>query len=312
MDERTYSYLKAIIDNGSISEAANKLYITQPALSQFIKRIEEKFGIELFERDFRPLRLTESGKVFMESLEKIKMIEKNTVDVIQEMNNLKRGSLTIGTSYYRTYYFLPPIIKRYMKRYPGIDIKLIEENTAILESLAQKGETDFSFGYLPVNLPNLDSFRLYEEEVFIATSRNHRLVKENNIQFPQKLPFPVIDVKELKNDSVIMMKKGQQLRKHFIELEKLMDAKLNVILETDNMWTAQKLTSEDIGITILPCEMALRSKDPLAYFQTSPPLSKRTAIIYYSSLYPLKKSAVKFIELMREYIETFYSENNID
>ena len=312
MDEQTYTYLKTVINNGSITEAANKLYITQPALSQFIKRIEEKAGIELFERDFHPLRLTEAGKVFMQSLEKIEIIKNKTIDIIQEMNNLERGSLTIGTSYYRTYYFLPPIIKKYMKMYPGINIKLIEENTATLESLAQQGKTDFSFGYLPVKLPNLDTLKLFEEEIFIAIPRDHRAVKKNNIQFPQKLPFPVIDVNELRNDSVIIMKKGQQLRTHFIELEKLIDTKLNVILETDSMNAAQKFVSEGIGITILPFEMTLDNKAPVAYFQTSPALSRRTAIIYYSSLYPLKKPAVKFIELIREYIETFSPENSID
>lgn len=312
MNDRTYEYLKTIIDSGSMTEAANKLYITQPALSQFIKRIETKVGIELFERGLHPLRLTEAGKVFMQSLEKIEIIKNKTIDLIQEMNDLKRGSLTIGTSYYRTYCFLSPIIKKYMEMYPGINIKLIEENTATLEFLAQQGKTDFSFGYLPVNLPNLDAFRLYEEEVFITTSRDHRLVKENKIKFPQELPFPVINAKELRNDSVIMMKKGQQLRTHFIEFEKLIDSKLDVILETYSMVTAQRLVSEGIGITILPFKMALSSKAPVAYFQTSPTLSKRTAVIYYSSLYPLKKPAVKFIELIQEYIDTPFSENTID
>ena len=91
MTQRDYEYIKAILDYGSITSASKKIYISQSALSQHIKRLEENLGVEIIKRDVSPIKLTDAGKVYFKSLEEIKAIEEETLDKIEDINNLKKA-----------------------------------------------------------------------------------------------------------------------------------------------------------------------------------------------------------------------------
>lgn len=309
MDERTYEYLSAVLEHGSFSEAAKALYISQSALSQFIKRMEDKLGIRIFVRDVHPTQLTATGQIVMESLKKMRSAEDHMMLMLQEMNNLQRGHLTIGTSYYRAYYFLSPVIKKFRQLYPGVDLKLLEAKTFTLEQLAAQRKTDFSFTYIPVQEPNLKTIPLIDEEVYIAGPRTHPLVKKLGITFPQMKPYPQVDVKEFCGDFVIRSKQGQQLREFFDRMEQAMGQPMKVFLETESMVTAKKFAADGLGITLIPELMADNWKEGACYFRPNPPFQKRRAAICYNAASELSKPARIFIRMLQEFVQRKFLEN---
>lgn len=303
MAKTDYEYIKSILEMGSITEASKKLFISQSALSQYIKRIEAKLGVEIFDRKVSPLRLTEAGEIYYESLVDIITIEEDVLKQIEELNNLKRGHLIIGSTDYLNYCLLSKVLKEFNEKYPGISIKLLEGKTSDLNMAALKGECDFSITYASANNKGLTDITLYQEEVYVALARDNPAVKDLNIPYPQK-EIPTIDAKLLKNSKIIGMKKGQNLRSIFLQLNKYTDNTLVTILETDFMYLAMKFVAEKVGISIVPAGMAKDNElEECVFVKTNPELRKRTIMIHYNSMIKLKKPAEILINMLREYVK---------
>lgn len=130
-------YIYEVYKEKSFSKAAKNLFISQPALSAYIKKTEEELGIQIFDRASLPIRLTEAGELYIQAIRKIRVIEEELSDQIDELSNLKRGHLNIAGANFFSAYILPPIIHLFNQRYPGIDIQLIESdsNTLYQEAL---------------------------------------------------------------------------------------------------------------------------------------------------------------------------------
>ena len=131
-------YVYEVYKEKSISKAASNLYISQPSLSARIKKIEEKLGMPIFDRNTSPLRLTEFGQMYIKAIEEVREIEKRLENCIADINTLRKGTLSIGASNIFAAYALPPIIANFKIKYPEVEIKLTEGNTAVLESLLLK------------------------------------------------------------------------------------------------------------------------------------------------------------------------------
>lgn len=303
MSNADYEYINAILETGSITEASKRLFISQSALSQYIKRIELKLGIEIFDRKFQPLRLTEAGEIYHESLGEILAIEQDAINQIEDLNNLKRGEIVIGATDYLTYCLLSKVLKKFNLAYSGISIKLLEGKTSDLNIAALEGECDFSISYSGIKKPELTNIKLYEEEVFVCLNKNDEIIKNLNISYPQK-EIPIIDAKLLKNKKIIGSKKGQNLRYVFAQLNKYTDDTMQTILETDYMYLAMKFVAEDLGISIVPSGMAKNNTNKECVFvKTNPELNKRTIMIHYNSTRRLKNPAKILIDMIIDYVK---------
>lgn len=303
MSNTDYEYINAILESGSITEASKRLFISQSALSQYIKRIEVKLGIEIFDRKFSPLRLTEAGQIYYESLGDIMAIEEDAINQIEDLNNLKRGEIVIGSTDYLTYCLLAKVLKDFNQEYPGISIRILEGKTSDLNIAAIEGDCDFALSYSGINKPELANIELYQEEVYVALNHKDEVIKNLNISYPQE-DIPSIDAKLLKNKKIIGSKKGQNLRSIFFQLNKYTDNTLNTILEIDSMALAMKFVAEGFGISIVPSGMAKDNKNEECVFvKTIPELNKRTIMIHYNSTRRLKKPAKILIDMLKNYVD---------
>lgn len=303
MSNTDYEYISAILETGSITEASKKLFISQSALSQYIKRIEVKLGIEIFDRKISPIKLTEAGEIYYNSLAEIIAIEEDTLNQIEDLNNLKRGEIVIGATDYLTYCLLSKVLKDFNEAYPGISIRLLEGKTRNLNLAALEGECDFSISYSVLNNDDLVNIDLYQEEVYVALNHKDDLVKDFGLVYPQK-EVPEIDAKLLKNKKIIGTKKGQSLRSIFAQLNKYTDNTLETILETNSMYLAMKFVAEDLGISLVPSGMAKdNTHEECVFVKTKPALNKRTIMIHYNRTRKLKKPAAILIDMLRDYVK---------
>lgn len=305
MNNSDYQYINAILESGSITEASRKLFISQSALSQYIKRIEVKLGIKIFDRRFSPLVLTEAGEIYYKSLEEIMAIEEDTLKQIEDLNNLKRGEVVVGSTDYLAYSLLSKVLKSFNKKYPGINIRLLEGKTSELNEAALEGKCDFSLTYRGANKDELTDIKLYEEEVYVALPLNNSVVKKLDLTYPQK-EIPTIDAKLLKYNKIIGMKKGQSLRSIFSQLDRITDNTLKTILETDSMYLAMKFVAEGLGISLIPSGMAMDNKLECVFVKTNPTLDSRTIMIHYNSTRGLRKPAQILIDMLNDYVKENY------
>ena len=131
-------YVYEVYRTRSFSRAAKNLFISQPSLSATIKKTEDKIGYPIFDRSTKPLGVTECGRAYIRAIEQILTIEREFETYIQDIGELKRGQLVLGGSNLFSSWVLPPLIGRFVHQYPGIQVELLEENTAKLAELLQK------------------------------------------------------------------------------------------------------------------------------------------------------------------------------
>ncbi|MBQ9441684.1 MAG: LysR family transcriptional regulator [Selenomonadaceae bacterium] len=126
----------AIVEEGNISHAAQRLDVAQPALSRQMKRLEEKLNVKLFERGSRRIRLTEAGRVLYERVENILGMVDGTVREITEIGTGAKGSIRIGTITTSGAMILPELISEFHKIYPNVTFEIWEaEGARIIELL---------------------------------------------------------------------------------------------------------------------------------------------------------------------------------
>ena len=139
---------------GSISQAANFLHISQPAITKCIKKLEYELDMTLFSRTPKGVHLTENGKIFFDYIKNGIESFMNGEHKLTALNNLESGSLRIGASTTITKYFLLPFIERFHKIYPKIDISITNNLTNTMISLLKKGGLDFLIVNLPMKYDN--------------------------------------------------------------------------------------------------------------------------------------------------------------
>ena len=150
----SYRIFYTVAIHGSISKAAEALYISQPAITKAIKKLENELEITLFNRSPKGVTLTENGKVFFEFVKNGIESFVNGEHKLTSLKNLETGTIKIGASTTVTKYFLLPFIEEFHKRYPKIDISITNHLTTTLVSMLKKGSLDFLIVNLPMEVDN--------------------------------------------------------------------------------------------------------------------------------------------------------------
>ena len=138
-------HLEAIIESGSVIGACRRLFLSQPALSQYIKRLEAEYGIVIFDRSVSPWKLTEEGEHLLETQRKIQQLDEECRQFFRDRKGLKSGTVRIGSTAYRTATILNPILSVYKKQYPNVIVRIEEGTTQEVAEFADNGKVDCSF-----------------------------------------------------------------------------------------------------------------------------------------------------------------------
>lgn len=165
------NYIYTVYKLKSVSLAAQELYISQPALSGAIKREEERLGFKIFNRKTLPLTLTSEGKCYIEALEKMRQIERQSLEKIDDMRHANGGTLRVGTSTHLSFYVIPKILKEFQKQYPKVDIHITITDTASLPELLKNEMADIILTSEKVESDEYKSDVLLEEQFVVAMPR---------------------------------------------------------------------------------------------------------------------------------------------
>lgn len=307
MDDRPWRYVLAVAAEKSFSQAARKLYISQPSLSQYVKKIETEVGMELFDRSASPISLTEAGEAFVNTANKIQELERQLLQQVNDLANLQCGKLTIGSSDYNSTKFLPQILTVFREMYPDIDICMAEGSTLEIEDFVLNGVADVGLALLPLHYQQLQAEELFTEEFIIALSPRHQLSRSFSNLNLLRNPLPLIDFSQLSNTPFIIMKKGHLLRDSFFELCNKAAFTPKVVLETHSLFAAQSLVSAGMGAALLPYTIIFNNiAEPPCYFSLgSIAPARRLAVIYKKERY-LSKAARAFISLLKSTLSVNY------
>ena len=140
---RDRDYVYAVYRELSFSRAAQKLFISQPALSSKIKKVEERVGMPLFDRSTNPISLTDAGRCYIEAVEQVTAIEDELNARLGQLSLRKEGTVTVGSATYFCSYILPELALDFQSRHPGCTVALQEGNISALTQSLLSGAVDF-------------------------------------------------------------------------------------------------------------------------------------------------------------------------
>lgn len=212
-------YIYTIYEERSFSKAAKKLYISQPALSAMVKKVEKKIGFQLFDRETIPLTITKEGKYYIKCIENILEIESNMQKYFKDLEKLDTGNLVIGSSSFFCAFIIPKLIEKFKKKYPKVEIEVIEGNIKELKEGIENNTIDLILETaISESDENLKVYFYKNEHILLAVPSKWKVnenLKEfqltyNDIKGKKHLDLNTkeVSLKEFKKLPFITMKKG--------------------------------------------------------------------------------------------------------
>ena len=226
--------------NLSFTAAAGELYITQPAVTAQIKSFEEFCSLKLFKKRGRQIYLTDQGKSLYAYAAKIFKYEKEIEHVIDDMRELKRGILSLGTTKAYARYFMPLMISTFHKNYPNIKIQLNEGSSLDMIYSLLDFKIEVAVIAKPEDNPGVNFFPFSREEMAVILSRNHSLTKKKAVGFSDLATVPFI-----------MQEKGSGTRKLVEELFEAEQCTPDILMETSNTEFIKQLVQRGEGVSFV-------------------------------------------------------------
>ena len=168
MLDTSAKYVYEVYRSRSVSAAAKKLYISQPALSSAIKKAEKELGAPIFNRKTLPFSLTAEGKAYIDAIEKVMQTERHMQDKIQELSRIDGGKLTIATSTNLSYSIIPKICELFKTKYSHVEISIVVTGTSKLGSMLGDKTADIVFLPSEHAAPGYKTVPLLREKFIIA------------------------------------------------------------------------------------------------------------------------------------------------
>ena len=294
------TYVLALARNESITKAAQELYLTQPALTRFLQRLESSVGQPLFCRLGNRLVPTYAGEKYIERAQEILFLKKQLDEEMQDIAQNHRGQLRIGLSIFRSFSLLPKVLPAFTQRYPHVKLIIEEKDPPKLEESLIRGELDLAFFSLPVRRRELVTEIIRIEELMLLLPPQDPLI--NQAEPRPGCRYPWLDLSLLKDRLFILQKKDQRTRQITDQLFHDYNMTPNVILEIQNIDVSMALTAAGYGCSFTRNIHAVE----LQAYQPAPrcfSVGRERTLTHYAAAYRkgvyLPDYARGFIDLVR-------------
>jgi LysR family transcriptional regulator, regulator for metE and metH len=197
LEIRHLKLVAAIAETGSVTQAGSRLHLTQSALSHQLRDAEEQLGAPLFERRNRKMALTTAGERLLQTAKSVLAELDRAETDIQKRDPDSHGLVRLSTQCYTVYYWLPPRLKLFQKKFPDVEFQLVVEATDNPFRALLEGKLDLAIACDPIRNRKIVYTPLFEDEIYIIVPPEHRLAgkkyveaedlaRENLIIYPPK------------------------------------------------------------------------------------------------------------------------------
>jgi DNA-binding transcriptional LysR family regulator len=283
---------KEVATHASFTAAATHLHLTQSAVSQQIKALEDECGVTLFDRSGRLVRLTNAGQVFLTHVERILAQVENARVEMAEMAGGARGRCRLAALPSIAAYLLPRALAAFQRRYPGVEVQLMEAVQAQVLEWVQQGIVDFSIVALPVHDPHLQSTPLLHDEYVLVVPKDHAFAGRR-----------IVRLAELVTERFVLYPKGSGGREQLIEACHQAGFEPQVVFESEDRETILGLVAAGVGITFTTRFTAhhTRVDGPVTVDIVEPRLRREVGVVWRRNRY-LPQAARNLIILLEDVV----------
>lgn len=278
-------YIVAVSQEKNFRRAAEKVFVSQPALSLAIQKLEEELGVQIFERSRTEVSVTPIGELIVaqaqRALEEVAAIR----EIARQGKDQLLGSLKVGAIYTIGPYLLPELIPILKQKAPEMPLEVEENLTANLEGLLANGRLDVIIIALPFNYPGISTLSLYDEDF--------------NVLVPSEHPWALrtlIQAAELATEKVLLLNSGHCFSNQVVEACPELNRKAGDPQQGNSLETIRNMVASGLGITVLPASAnseKYRSRLTQAIPFAEPAPARRIALAWRKSF--ARKQAIEVL-----------------
>jgi DNA-binding transcriptional LysR family regulator len=240
VDINQLEVLIAVAGERGFSRAADKLYRTQPAISQAIRRLEEEVGEPLFDRSSKDGTLTASGQVLLKYAQQIINLRREAKLAVKELKDLQRGKVTLGANEYTVMYLLP-VISVYRVRHPHIKIEVKRDLASRIPSEVLKRDVEIGIVSFRPNDPLLQTVPVATDELALIVAPSHPLAGKK-----------MVSVRELGVESFIAHNVRSPYRERVVQTFEKHRTPLNISMELPTLEAIKRFVEQGMGVALVP------------------------------------------------------------
>jgi len=284
------NYVLAVAEHLNFTVAAEKCFVTQPTLSMQIQKLEEELEIRIFDRNKKPIQLTEVGKKIVEQAKSIVNEADRIKDIVEQQKGFIGGDFKIGIIPTIMPTLLPMFLKNFIRKYPKINLIVEEHTTDEIISRLQKGQLDAAIAATPLNESDLKEIVLYYEP-FVG-------------YFPSEFRNGLMELSpnDLNVNDILLLQDGHCFTNGILNICKAskLDQSQNFELTSGSFETLIGLANEGLGVTLLPYlhTLNLSEKDKKNIIEFADPKPSREV----SLIFPKSELKIHIVDALRQTI----------
>ncbi len=257
VDTRLISLIR-VYETGNYTRAAKQLSLTQPAVSQHIRALEQEYGVRIFERVSNELRITSEGRMVIKYARRMLSLHQN---LVSDLENEKRRitQLKVGITHTAESNAIAEALARYVTRHEGVNIQMRTDTFGNLLDMLRNYEIDFAVAEGKVGDASFRSLLMDTDNLVLAMAPEHPLAASN-----------VVTLQQLRRERLILRLPDSSTSRLFVSTLQSRDLRIedfNVVLEVDNIATIKDLVRRNFGVSVLPksaCMDELRKRKMVA------------------------------------------------
>lgn len=277
-------YILEIYRKGTLTAAAEALYMTSPALCISLRKIEKRLGIPIFTRTPHKMIPTEAGMEYIAMLEDIEMREHNFARYLEDIKHLLTGKLIIGGTHFINAYILPDILTQYSKKYPHIQLTIYEKSAKNLEIDLLQQKIDVTLSCDEKLLDISKNMPAFTDHILIGVPHQHPINKRlrsfslsaDDIIIGRHVheDWPSLPLSKFKELEFIMLSEGNNLHDRVYDLFQQANITPHVKLEMSQMITALHLAEHGLAATFIS-DRSITAHCPLLFYKIDSPVAIR-------------------------------------
>jgi LysR family transcriptional regulator, hydrogen peroxide-inducible genes activator len=277
-----------VADLGSFTRAAKEVFLSQPALSRSIGRLEAELGQPLFDRQTRKIALTDAGATLLDRARQVLAIVEDLKTQIRDDG--KSGRIRLGAIPTIAPYFLPGLLKIFGKAFPHAQVIVQEDTTASLLTRISEGEIDLAILARPLETKYVEVEDLFAEELFVVLSAENPLAQKKRLQLCdlESEPFVLLAEAHCLTDNILSLCRQKSL--HPVSIER-----------TSQLMSVQELVSLNHGVSLIPAmARAVDSSDRRVYRSLGEPKPSRQIVMAWNPFRFQSKLVEAFKDHLRQ------------
>lgn len=283
-------YVYSVYQEKSFSKAAKKLFISQPALSNMVRKAENEIGAPIFDRSTIPLTVTKEGAYYIKSIEEILFIQRNLQAYFKDLRELNAGSLSIGGASFFCSFVFPDLIGRFREKYPNVTIDLLEGNVKELKEGLEDESLDLVIETALYEDSSVERFFFKNEEIILLVPASYPINKRLQ---PYRLSYQDVVTERFLSDSYdpvplelfkdipfIIMKPGNDMYQRSFNMCRNAGFTPKVAIQMDQVLTSMNIASNGVGAVFIRADIigCLPENEKLVYYKIGDPLASRRVV----------------------------------